>query len=203
MRWYTLAVRSPVAAVIICALFSCAAPMQESTIRFQDAFHENRDQLLALESPVPRVKRVRAQPRKPRWAWPLEFVMVSSAYGFRFHPISGEYRFHSGVDLVASQGETVTAAAAGTVVFSGWNGGYGNQVEIRHDANTTTRYSHLSARFVHEGARVDSGEALGLAGATGHATGPHLHFEVVRFGEPVDPFVLIPETAPAGPLALR
>lgn len=123
--------------------------------------------------------------------WPVTPVLVTSAYGDRLHPIHGEHRFHAGADLAAESAQSVYAAEAGTVTFSGWSGGYGKQIEVQHDGHLTTRYSHLDALLVTSGQRVKRGELLGLAGQTGLATGVHLHFEVRRDGEALDPeFVL-------------
>ncbi len=127
-----------------------------------------------------------------RFAWPVSPVIVTSPYGDRFHPVHGEYRFHSGTDLAADAAQSVFAAEGGTVVFSGWNGGHGKSVEVQHaDGHTTTRYSHLDALMVAAGERVKRGALLGLAGQTGVATGVHVHFEIHRDGEAIDPeFVL-------------
>ncbi len=133
--------------------------------------------------------------------WPVAPVLVTSAYGDRLHPIHGEYRFHAGTDLAAEPSQSVYAAETGTVVFSGWNGGHGKQVEVQHDGHLTTRYSHLEALLVHNGQHVKRGDLLGLAGQTGLATGVHLHFEVRRDGQALDPeFVLDSQTALAGAL---
>ena len=104
---------------------------------------------------------------------------VTSAFGWRRHPITKEIKFHQGVDLRAAYGQEVQAAAAGKVVFSGDQGGYGATVVVEHADGTQTRYAHLSARLVKKGDEVGSGEALGRAGRSGRATGTHLHFEVI------------------------
>jgi murein DD-endopeptidase MepM/ murein hydrolase activator NlpD len=121
------------------------------------------------------------------YRWPLSSVRVTSRFGRRFHPIQRRWRLHSGVDLAADPNEPVLAAGAGTVVRAGWNAGYGYEVEIQHVDGLMTRYSHLSATLVLEGTPVQSGDALGLAGRTGTATGVHLHFEFVRAGVARDP----------------
>ncbi len=96
---------------------------------------------------------------------------------------------HSGIDLLAPQGSPVRAAAAGTVIYTGRFFGYGNTVDVRHPDDTVTRYAHLSAFApgLHPGSTVDAGSLLGNVGATGHATTPHLHFEVRVDGHAVDP----------------
>ena len=104
---------------------------------------------------------------------------VTSAFGWRNHPITGQQKFHQGVDLRAAYGQDVHAAAAGRVVFSGEQGGYGTTVVIQHQDGTKTRYAHLSARLVEKGEQIGAGEPLGRAGRSGRATGTHLHFEVI------------------------
>ena len=131
------------------------------------------------------------QPRSVRklsvYSWPVEPVVINSVFGSRYHPILGTERDHQGLDLAATQGQPIFAAAGGVVVRAGPNGGHGNQVVIQHDGDVTTRYSHLSRVFVSVGEEVKRGEAVGAAGMTGLATGVHLHFELWREGEPVDP----------------
>lgn len=133
-----------------------------------------------------------------RFRWPVDPFVRSSPYGERLHPIAGESRFHAGVDLEAPWRQPVRAASAGTVIFSGWNGAHGQQVELMHDARWTTRYSHLDRLLVKPGAVVRRGQIIGLAGATGLATGPHVHFELRRDGDALDPELFIPQ--PATPL---
>jgi hypothetical protein len=138
-----------------------------------------------------------------RFLWPVDPVVVSSPYGERTHPIAGGARFHAGIDLEAPISQPVFAAEAGVVVFASWNGAHGNQIEVRHDAHWTTRYSHLDGALVKEGVVVKRGQAIGLVGETGLATGPHLHFELRRDGDALDPeaFLRIPR-APS-PLVSR
>jgi murein DD-endopeptidase MepM/ murein hydrolase activator NlpD len=121
------------------------------------------------------------------YRWPLSTVCVTSRFGKRLHPIKRRWRLHSGVDLAADANEPVLAAGSGMVVRAGWNAGYGYEVEIQHADGLMTRYSHLTAPLVLEGTPVQSGDALGLAGRTGTATGVHLHFEFLRAGVPRDP----------------
>jgi murein DD-endopeptidase MepM/ murein hydrolase activator NlpD len=113
---------------------------------------------------------------------------VTSAFGLRQDPITGETRFHRGVDLRAAYGQEVVATDAGRVVFSGVQGGYGTTVLIEHADGTRTRYAHLSNAAVREGETVGAGQPVGRAGSSGRATGPHLHFERTdRQGRPIDP----------------
>lgn len=112
---------------------------------------------------------------------------LTSAFGMRRHPILGFARFHRGIDFAAGWGTPVRAAADGVVTDAGWRGGYGRQVRIAHPQSLVTSYAHLSAMTVAPGSRVRSGDLIGYIGASGLATGPHLHFEVLRGGRPVDP----------------
>ncbi|WP_277667554.1 M23 family metallopeptidase [Novosphingobium lindaniclasticum] len=105
----------------------------------------------------------------------------------RPHPLLGGMRFHAGIDLAAREGDGVFATAEGRVVQSGWSGGYGLAVTIDHGNGLQTRYAHLSRLGVMAGEDVRSGELVGLVGSTGRSTGPHLHYELRRFGRPIDP----------------
>lgn len=112
---------------------------------------------------------------------------ISSSFGWRMHPILGYQKFHSGMDFGADYGSTIRAADRGTVIFAGWYGGYGNAVIIDHGNGITTLYGHSSELYVAEGQSVERGQAIAAIGSTGLSTGPHLHFEVRKDGEPVDP----------------
>lgn len=136
---------------------------------------------------------------------PVEFSRVSSGFGGRFHPIFKNWRAHTGVDFAAPRGTRVIAAADGTIVSAGGRGGYGNAVEIRHGGSITTLYAHLSgfARGIRAGSRVRQGEPIGYVGATGFATGPHLHYEFKIGGMHQDPLrVALPKADPV-PARLR
>jgi murein DD-endopeptidase MepM/ murein hydrolase activator NlpD len=112
---------------------------------------------------------------------------ITSGFGWRMHPILGYERFHSGTDFGADYGSTIRAANTGTVIYAGWYGGYGNAVIIDHGNGITTLYGHSSELYVAEGQVVQRGQAIAAVGSTGLSTGPHLHFEVRKDGEPVDP----------------
>jgi murein DD-endopeptidase MepM/ murein hydrolase activator NlpD len=109
---------------------------------------------------------------------PVEFRRISSSFSrARFHPVLGRTRRHEGTDYAANSGTRVMASGEGTVLRAGRSGGYGNMVEIRHRNGITTRYAHLSRILTRRGARVGQGQVIGLVGATGLASGPHLHYE--------------------------
>jgi murein DD-endopeptidase MepM/ murein hydrolase activator NlpD len=109
---------------------------------------------------------------------------ISSPFGWRVNPWP---EFHQGVDLAADDGAPIRAAAAGTVVAAGYDGGYGNKVDIDHGNGYHTYYAHLSRIDVQPGQYVMKAEHVGLAGATGDATGPHLHYQIMLDGQPIDP----------------
>ncbi len=112
---------------------------------------------------------------------------VTSGFGMRVDPFLKQLALHTGVDFRSEPGDPVRAAAAGRVMQAGVNGGYGLMVEIDHGNGLTTRYAHLSAVMVSEGAEVAVGTPIGHVGTTGRSTGPHLHYEVRVNGEAVDP----------------
>ena len=105
----------------------------------------------------------------------------------------GDPRADALLDLTAFEGQPVSSAAAGRVIYAGRRGSYGLHVEVAHQNGYTTRYAHLSAVLVEWGQRVSAGSLIGRAGQTGRATGPHLHFELWQNGLPIDPFDAMPE----------
>ncbi|MGB9667091.1 MAG: M23 family metallopeptidase [Candidatus Cryosericum sp.] len=121
----------------------------------------------------------------------LGTLVVTSPFGMRVHPITGEKTEHHGVDLEATAGTPVMAAARGVVVWRGNKLAYGNCVVIRHGTHLSTIYGHLSHIGVHTGQVIGAGEVIGLSGSTGFSTGPHLHFEVRRDGTPINPLPLL------------
>ncbi len=114
---------------------------------------------------------------------------LSSVFGRRTHPVYGTLRMHTGVDFAAAHGARVQATAPGRVSFIGWRSGYGRVVEISHGSDIMTRYAHLSAvpDDLAQGQRVAAGDMIGRVGATGTATGPNLHYEILVDGRPTDP----------------
>jgi murein DD-endopeptidase MepM/ murein hydrolase activator NlpD len=131
---------------------------------------------------------------------PLEFSRISSGFSSaRFHPILKTWRAHSGIDYAAPTGTRVKAAADGVVAFAGWQGGYGNVVILQHHGMYSTVYGHLSAfaKGLRKGQRVSQGDVVGHVGATGMATGPHLHYEFRLNGVQRDPLkVAMPAANP-------
>lgn len=135
---------------------------------------------------------------------PLNYRRISSTFSnSRMHPILKVNRPHHGVDYVAPTGTPVVALGDGVVTFSGSRGGYGNLVEIRHGQDRRTRYGHLSrfGKGVRKGVRVSQGQVIGYVGMTGLATGPHLHFEVLDRGAPINPLTM--RNVPAEPIPAK
>ncbi len=112
------------------------------------------------------------------FAWPVSCTYITSCVGYRYHPVSGEWKYHSGMDIGCAYGDTVWASDGGTVSLAGVNGGYGNCVMINHGNGYYTLYGHLSSIAVSEGQAVSQGQTIGYVGSTGVSTGPHLHFEI-------------------------
>lgn len=117
---------------------------------------------------------------------------ISSGFGMRKHPIYGDVRMHTGVDIDGKMGVPIVAAKEGRVIFAGVYGGYGNCVIIQNGPSVSTLYGHMSEIDVTVGNVVNKGEFIGRVGMTGVATGPHLHFEVRINGEPKDPMLFLP-----------
>jgi murein DD-endopeptidase MepM/ murein hydrolase activator NlpD len=140
----------------------------------------------SLRSPSPG-----AAPSAYGMIWPTD-GHLSSGFGYRRHPILGYSRLHAGLDIGNGYGTPIWSAAAGTVIYSGWRGGYGNAVVVDHGGGVSTLYGHLNERLVAEGTTIDRGEWVGLMGSTGLSTGPHLHFEVRVGGSARDPLVYLP-----------
>jgi murein DD-endopeptidase MepM/ murein hydrolase activator NlpD len=121
------------------------------------------------------------------WLWPCGGCPQTSAFGWRTHPIFGDRRLHAGIDMGAPIGTPVRAAESGTVLIAGAASGYGTLVVVGHGGGLSSAYAHLSTISVSPGQSVRRGEQVGEVGNEGNSTGPHLHFEVRRGGEPVDP----------------
>lgn len=118
---------------------------------------------------------------------PLNYLTVTCAYGWRIHPIWGDKRFHTGVDLAANQGDPIYAIASGTVTSASYSDAYGYNVSISHGNGYGSMYAHMTSYTVSAGQYVSQGEIIGYVGSTGWSTGPHLHFEVYVNGSTVNP----------------
>jgi murein DD-endopeptidase MepM/ murein hydrolase activator NlpD len=122
---------------------------------------------------------------------PVANGFISSYFGERTDPLDGREAFHKGVDFAGTAGSQVVAVAAGIVTWAGARSGFGKLVEINHGDGYITRYAHNERTLVTVGQTVKRGEPVALMGSTGRSTGPHVHFEVVRNGRPVDPLTFI------------
>jgi murein DD-endopeptidase MepM/ murein hydrolase activator NlpD len=118
---------------------------------------------------------------------------INNEFGFRRNPFGGRnYEFHAGMDIDGERGDLVMAPANGTILKAGWQGGYGNMIEIDHGNGLTTRYGHLSKIEIQVGDSVTRGQLIGLVGSTGRSTGPHLHYELRLNDKSINPRLLLP-----------
>lgn len=118
---------------------------------------------------------------------------INNEFGFRRNPFGGRtYEFHGGMDIDGDRGDLVVAPANGTITKAGWQGGYGNMVEIDHGNGITTRYGHLSKIDVEIGDQVTRGALIAFIGSTGRSTGPHLHYELRFNDKPINPRRFLP-----------
>jgi murein DD-endopeptidase MepM/ murein hydrolase activator NlpD len=127
--------------------------------------------------------------RPVRWGW------VSSKFGRRNDPFTGRIAWHEGVDIAGRDDSDIIAVAAGVVTWSGPRDGYGNLIELSHGGNYSTRYGHAKKLLANVGDVVEKGQSIAIMGSTGRSTGPHVHYEVLRNGKPVDPSVYITRKA--------
>ena len=126
-----------------------------------------------------------------RFMWPCRGT-ITSYFGWRTHPVFGTTKYHSGMDIGVDYGTPIYAADSGTVIYSGWLGGYGYAVMIDHGSGVVTLYGHNQALNVYEGQYVTKGTCIVYAGSTGYSTGPHCHFEVRLHGEVTEPLNYLP-----------
>jgi murein DD-endopeptidase MepM/ murein hydrolase activator NlpD len=151
------------------------------------------DSAARILSTWPRIETLAPRGADRPCAQPGERLMLpaigheTSRFGVRSDPFGSGWRLHAGIDLAAPSGTPVVSAGRGEVLRAGWAAGYGNLVVIDHGQGLTTRYGHLERSLVHAGQDVGMGQAIGLVGATGHATGSHLHFEIRQSGRALDP----------------
>ena len=122
---------------------------------------------------------------------PIQKGWISSSYGTRVDPFTGKKAFHSGLDYSGKRGSTIQAVADGVVIWSGSRGNYGKLVEIDHGSGYVTRYAHMSEIKVEVGEKIDKAQDIGVMGKSGRATSEHLHFEVLKKGQKVNPWPFI------------
>ncbi len=130
-------------------------------------------------------------PSKSMLNHPLPRMKITSKFGIRRHPISGRIKGHTGVDLSASIGTPIRAAASGVIVHASYYSGYGRYIKIKHSSAINTAYGHLSRIVVRNGQRVSQGQIIGYTGNSGYSTGPHLHYEVMKNGRFVNPMSFV------------
>ena len=145
----------------------------------------------ALENELRRIQTVSNPAFLPTmWA---HLGKINNEFGFRRNPFGGRtYEFHGGMDIDGERGDLVVAPANGTVIKSGWTGGYGQMVEIDHGNGLTSRYGHLSKIEVESGDTIQRGQLIAFVGSTGRSTGPHLHYELRLNDKPINPRHFLP-----------
>jgi len=139
--------------------------------------------------------------RRAYLASPVEFSRISSGFKMRFHPILNTWRAHLGTDFAATTGTPVRTVGDGVVEFAGVQNGYGNVVYVKHRNQHVTVYAHLSRIDVRTNQAIDQGTTIGAVGATGWATGPHLHFEFRVAGKQMDPMLIAQQSESAAPVS--
>ncbi len=125
------------------------------------------------------------------WVCPVDFLHVASPFGYRIHPIYGDWRLHRGIDLAALEGEPIYATRSGKVCVALYDDISGNYVMIDHGDGFVTAYLHMLEFIVEDGDEVYAGQLIGYVGSTGASTGPHLHFAVYYNWDPIDPTIYI------------
>ena len=146
------------------------------------------DEAKEIEAKIIKLQRNTGPYSGGQMEWPAPgYYRVTSPYGYRIHPILKVKKLHTGIDIGAPTGGNIVAAAAGTVIYSGSLGGYGNTIMLDHGGGIVTLYAHNSRLMVKEGTVVKRGDIVSKAGSTGMSTGPHLHFEVRKNGAYQDP----------------
>ena len=166
---------------------------QKSLLAAYDAeIEEIEGEIASLEREQASIKKLIAEQARAAGIVPGRLVRpvpgaISSGFGSRIHPIHGYSLMHNGIDMDGGAGQSIVAAASGTVIFAAVKGGYGNSIMIDHGGGMVTLYAHQSEFAVSEGDSVKSGQIIGYVGSSGVSTGPHLHFEVRINGNPVNP----------------
>ncbi|MCI2048970.1 MAG: peptidoglycan DD-metalloendopeptidase family protein [Lachnospiraceae bacterium] len=167
---------------------------EASIAEYQQEIETENSTISALEAAVAAEKAKLAESQRRHYSggiftWPApQYTSITSEFGYRVHPIYGDTRFHSGLDMAAPYGSPILAAYDGTVVAAGYNSSMGNYVMIDHGDGLYTIYMHASALDVSTGANVTAGQQIAAVGSTGASTGPHLHFSVRLNGQYVNPW---------------
>ncbi|MBQ7792224.1 MAG: M23 family metallopeptidase [Clostridia bacterium] len=174
--------------VALCAILATGQP----------AFHKNMDYFMRGEADIGRfVADVKNSYQKnltyPDFILPLEGT-VTSPFGERINPITNQPEIHTGMDIDINAGTEVKAAASGTILKVGTDERFGNYILISHNELFTTCYAHLDSAKKQEGESVNQGDIIGIAGVTGNVTGPHLHFEIRKGEERMNPVPFLPKS---------
>jgi murein DD-endopeptidase MepM/ murein hydrolase activator NlpD len=175
-------------------LASASSVFSTSLASPEDTFGAIRDLLQGLESRLNFVRRdvdrrVQLANATPS-IWPTH-GNLTSFFGGRSDPLTGEPAYHSGIDISAEKGQPVYATADGVVQSAGYTGDYGNLIVLKHSFGLATRYGHLSAYHVKSGDSVKRGDVIGYIGSTGRSTGSHLHYEILVNGQLMNPLQLL------------
>jgi len=173
-----------------------AEDIQSDIAALEDAYEKLEKESKNLASDIAAAQKALEQQNAAKvvgtgqFAWPTTYTnRVTSIFGMRMHPILKQYKLHSGIDIAASgiNGTNILASDSGTVIISKLSSSYGNYVVIDHGNGYTTLYAHMSKRSVSVGDVVKQGQVIGKVGTTGLSTAPHIHFEIIKNGTPVNP----------------
>ena len=168
--------------------------VQQEKAQYEKALKELEQTSKELETLIRRIQAGTSGEQQGTgvFTWPAPgYSTITSPYGMRYHPILKYNKKHTGVDIGAPSGANIVAADSGTVIQTGWMGGYGQVVVIDHGGGISTLYAHMSTIIAANGASVTKGETIGKVGSTGWSTGPHLHFEVRINGVDTNPMSYI------------
>ncbi len=143
--------------------------------------------------------KIRRLKRNDKFGMPLRHIRISSRFSYkRWHPILRRYRPHLGVDFAARRGTPLLAVAPGKVIYSGWKGGYGKVIKIKHSGGYVSLYAHQKSTRAKRGQKVKKGQIIGYVGSTGRSTGPHLHFGLYKNGRAVNPLKVLKKKSSRG-----
>jgi len=199
LKMRTLRMLGMLIVAVLAVSWMWVTTQSDTAAMMADQLAEEQRAMIALHDTVQSL-RTASYAEHARNLPPVDMIMpvngeITSRFSrSRFHPILQIFRAHRGVDLSAPAGTRIVAPAAGTVASVGWKLGFGLTVDIAHSGGITTRYAHCRSAMVHQGEHVNMGQAFATVGASGLATAPHLHFEVLVHGSNVDPIKFLAST---------